>query len=245
MLAAGFLYERLIFYFSVQVSFLNCPVSLARMMQKDEYRHYRIAFVFTIFLMVIVSVFLLIDGKQKASLVINNFNSPLFDSAFRWFTYLGDGIMWVPLALYVLFFKRDFFIAVAAGIILSTFFTQFLKHEVFPNDLRPIALLKEQLHIIKGLEINRANSFPSGHTGTAFTIALLMSFMIHRTFWTFFLPVVAFFVGYSRVYLGQHFATDVLAGMAVGLISSLLSLWVYGAFIKRKERVATESAKNT
>jgi membrane-associated phospholipid phosphatase len=48
-------------------------------------------------------------------------------------------------------------------------------------------------------------------------------------------PIIAFLVGYSRVYLAQHFLTDVLAGMIVGIISTWLSLWIYDRFRKRKK----------
>jgi membrane-associated phospholipid phosphatase len=85
------------------------------------------------------------------------------------------------------------------------------------------------------LHINRSNSFPSGHTSTAFTLALLLAFLSKKNFWVYFFPLIAFFVGYSRVYLAQHFVTDVFAGMLIGIVSSFLSLMVYEWYRKTKQ----------
>jgi membrane-associated phospholipid phosphatase len=175
----------------------------------------------------------MIYGKNESFLIINKFNSPSFDYFFRFYTYLGDGIIWVPLFAYVLLLKKDFLIPVIAALVISTILTQVLKHAVFPESLRPVGILKNQLHTIPNVEVYRFNSFPSGHTSTAFTLALLMAFIVKRDIWVFFFPIIAFFVGYSRVYLAEHFVTDVFAGVFVGIISSSLALIVYEFWRKR------------
>lgn len=205
-----------------------------------EYRHYKNAVLFSLLLATVVVIFIFINGKENSFLVINKHNHPSFDYVFAYLTLLGDGIIWIPFFIYALFFKREFLVAMIASLIICTVLTHFLKRVVFPNDMRPIVTISEErIKIIQGIKIIRAKSFPSGHTSTAFTLALLMAFIIKRNFWVYFFPLVAFFVGYSRVYLAQHFVTDVFAGMLVGIVSSYLSLLVYEKFKRRKKPEST------
>ena len=204
------------------------------MLQSTEYRHFRNAVLFSLLLASLAAVFLFVLGKEGSFLAINRHNDAAFDYVFRSWTYLGDGIIWVPLFLYVILFRRDYLPAVIAGLIICTALTQLLKHVVFPNDFRPIVVLAGKVRTIPGVFINRANSFPSGHTSTAFTLALLLASIVKRNIWVYFFPLIAFFVGYSRVYLAQHFVTDVFAGILVGVVSSWLALMVYERYRLRR-----------
>jgi undecaprenyl-diphosphatase len=71
-------------------------------------------------------------------------------------------------------------------------------------------------------------SFPSGHTADAFAFFMAVS-LIHRK-WFVIVPCFlwASLVGYSRMSLGVHFPSDVLAGALIGILSAILfySLWI-------------------
>ncbi|MEO0071934.1 MAG: phosphatase PAP2 family protein [candidate division WOR-3 bacterium] len=66
------------------------------------------------------------------------------------------------------------------------------------------------------------SSFPSGHTASWFSQAIIYSAKYPRL--TIPLYVFGAFVGLSRIYYGEHYFTDVLAGAAVGSIAGYMTL---------------------
>jgi undecaprenyl-diphosphatase len=76
-------------------------------------------------------------------------------------------------------------------------------------------------------------SFPSGHTSVAFATATSLSLAYPK--WYVIVPSFAYAgtVGYSRMYLGIHYPSDVLAGALVGAGSSLLT-WQLQKLLNKK-----------
>jgi len=69
-------------------------------------------------------------------------------------------------------------------------------------------------------------SFPSGHTTAAFLMACITA--VHFPALTAFLYGWATAIGLSRVMLKVHFVSDIIAGMAIGTILAIFSLWLIG-----------------
>ncbi|HTJ56004.1 MAG TPA: phosphatase PAP2 family protein [Devosiaceae bacterium] len=61
-------------------------------------------------------------------------------------------------------------------------------------------------------------SFPSGHTTTAFSAAMVLGFLAPRWFWVGLVYACA--IGTSRMVLGVHYPTDVLGGMVLGTLGA-------------------------
>jgi membrane-associated phospholipid phosphatase len=70
------------------------------------------------------------------------------------------------------------------------------------------------------------DSFPSGHTSLAFNTAAELTIQYKK--WYIAVPAYlwAGSVGYSRLYLGKHYPTDVLGGAATGIGTAYLSTWL-------------------
>jgi membrane-associated phospholipid phosphatase len=69
-------------------------------------------------------------------------------------------------------------------------------------------------------------AFPSGHTSLAFAAAASLSLQYKKWYVTVPAYLWASSVGYSRIYLGVHYPSDVLAGAAVGIGSAYLTHWL-------------------
>ena len=76
-------------------------------------------------------------------------------------------------------------------------------------------------YFIKGLDFAHNNSFPSGHTATAFAMATVLVLMLADKKWQLPVLLAATLVGFSRIYLGQHFLLDVLVGAPIGVICGI------------------------
>ena len=217
------------------------------MQQERPANNFGIAFILSIIIAIGTGGLILILGKNGSFQLINSNHNPVADNFFKYFTHYGDGLMWAPLGLYCFFYKRKYFIAVVAGVVISTILAQFLKRIVYPDELRPISYLSETfpVHQIAGVEMRRVHSFPSGHTTTAFAMALIMAHIINSKLWSVLLPLLALLAGYSRIYLAQHFPTDILAGMCIGIFSAIISLLIFRKFIRylnKKAASKTETA---
>jgi len=209
-------------------------------LQSKQYNYFRIAAAFSLVLAAIVAIFVIIYGKNASFILIHNYYNTTLDYFFWSCTFLGDGFILIPIVLLCFFFQKDFLIPVIAGIIICLFITHFLKRVVFPDQLRPVGMeqVVENLKLrrVLGLELYKSKSFPSGHTSTAFSMSLLLVCLFQRKIWCFILPFIAFLVGYSRVYLGQHYVTDVLAGILIGILSAFLALKFYKWILRRRAK---------
>ena len=90
------------------------------------------------------------------------------------------------------------------------------------------------------------NSFPSGHTATAFMAAeFLNKEYKHVSPWIGYAGyTVAAVTGYLRVYNNRHYFNDVIAGACIGVMSVKLSYWLYPKIFKKSDCNNTKMAVN-
>lgn len=163
-------------------------------------------------------------GKTAMFLALNNNLGNLADFFFRYWTNLGDGITWLLVALIFFVYGKRQFPLLLLVILVSTLLTQTAKILIFTESLRPTALILEKnlMHTVKGVTLHSNHSFPSGHTTTAFCVYLLACLFIRQKWVVPIGFIMALLVGYSRVYLAQHFPLDVGAGMITAVATLLI-----------------------
>jgi undecaprenyl-diphosphatase len=125
----------------------------------------------------------------------------------------GDGWLWYGMGLVILLFGgSERFLAVgAAGLAVAVGITIFLRIKKATGRKRPNSF---EPHCWATLLPPDQFSFPSGHTITAFAVAVSLS-MFYPSL-AIGLLFCALSVALSRILLGMHFLSDVLAGAAIG-----------------------------
>lgn len=139
-------------------------------------------------------------------------------------THLGDkGIFWIVVALALLAFRKTRRLGVlcAVSMVIGLVITNvILKNWV--ARIRPYELI-QNLELIVGKETDF--SFPSGHTTNSLACAWVL-FRRAPKKWGVAALVLAILISLSRLYVGVHYPTDVLAGAVIGIGSACLSLWL-------------------
>ena len=167
-------------------------------------------------------------GKNEAFLYLNANLGLLADKVFEYSSYLAEGWIWIPyfIVLVGLYKKDTAFILM--NFLISTLLTQFAKNYIFNTAMRPMAsgLDATQIHTVPGVEIHSLNSFPSGHTATAFTLFILTTYLFPNKYALSIGIVYAIVCGYSRIYLAQHFPLDLAGGIFVALLTLPISIFI-------------------
>ncbi len=123
----------------------------------------------------------------------------------------------VLLLLYVLLFRprRDQVMAVTAvAVVLLSDVTSYFLKDLF-HRIRPCHALQE-VRLLEGAICGNAFSFPSNHASNMFAIAAFFAYNYRKLVIPCF--IAAALIGYSRVYLGTHYPTDVMAGVVWGML---------------------------
>ncbi len=161
--------------------------------------------------------------KGNEVLWVNGNHSPFQDWFFSRATLLGEGLVLIPIFIVLLFVRFQYALAFVLVTISNGIIISFFKRVIFSDLKRPITFLDNSLlHFVHGVSVHSSYSFPSGHTATAFAIATALALCIKKKSWTIILLFVALLVGYSRIYLLQHFLIDVTAGALIGAATPVL-----------------------
>ncbi len=182
--------------------------------------------------LLVFAVFLLSYNKAELHLLSNKANSPFFDQFFRFATYLGDGLMIAIVAVALLFVRFRYAIAFLIGSLLTAGIVNLFKKVLLDDMYRPSKYFElyyetTRLHLIEGVNLHSLQSFPSGHTATAFSVFFFLALIMNKKSSKFAMFLLAIIVAYSRVYISQHFLIDITVGSIISVVVVFLTfIWV-------------------
>jgi undecaprenyl-diphosphatase len=136
----------------------------------------------------------------------------------------GDGWLWYAMGLAILLFggPQRFAALIAAAMAAAAGSAIFLLVKRKTRRRRPCHL---KPHCWAKLLPPDQFSFPSGHTITAFAVAISFGLFYPTLFWGLLFCAVS--IGVSRILLGMHFLSDVVVGAAIGIGLAYLAFMIY------------------
>ena len=184
--------------------------------------------------------------KPELHMMLNTHHTSIQDVLLKYYTQLAEWPLYVLALIPLLYKKKMITIYYALCECTGAIFVTILKH-TFRAD-RPIVVFENYpdmiLPLVDGVKLHHSNSFPSGHTSTFFMFAtccvIILAYRYIRDakqhepknrlmFYTSILTLLALAAlgGYSRIYLSQHFLSDVCVGSIVGFVTPFLIFFLF------------------
>ena len=179
-------------------------------------------------------VILALDINSSLFLRINATGGILPDSIWTHITTFGS--RGFALIVFLLFFWKQTHLLRAAllAVLTSALISEGIKNAIALA--RPPAVLEPDAFHLIGTQLV-TNSFPSGHTMTAFAIMGVIAFHFKYNIITLFAILLASLVGLSRIMMGVHWPIDVLVGASLGWVCGWLGMYLLDARIWRDHAV--------
>lgn len=157
--------------------------------------------------------FAVLDGIQ------NTVQCGFLDRMMPAVSFIGGGVIWVIMGLILLFFKRFRFngIRLLTAFTITVLITEFIIKPLFLRE-RPFMMNTEHILIVSE---PFGSSFPSAHSSSSFAAAVQFYGISRKA--GILAVAGALLVAFSRLYLYVHFPTDVLAGIAIGVVFGIIT----------------------
>lgn len=171
-----------------------------------------------------------------------------FDWFFPTITVLGNGGMgFIVLGVILLLFRRSrkagatILIALLLGLLITNLCVKPLVARPRPYADELSVFFTRWQEIGHGLE-NEVDSFPSGHATAAFGAMFALFWCGNKKYsWAAFIP--ALLIGFSRVYIYVHYASDIVGGAVAGLVTGTVAFLLIGLLWKRLTTSENKAAK--
>ena len=192
---------------------------------KDVLQRIKPFFIFYLILLCCCLVIKLVFTKDEIYFAVNSRHNDFLDGIEPYITDLGNGWTIVVLAALLTLYNYRIAFLMVTTFLVTSLAVQIVKF--FFDAPRPKLYFKDELgklYFVKGVDILSHDSFPSGHTLTAFATGVLITYLVKNKSWGILLVFYGVMVGFSRMYLSEHFFEDVIGGSVLGVFLAIF--WI-------------------
>lgn len=153
-----------------------------------------------------------------------NMRTDLMTIIMKAITRLGNGAcLWIVLAIMFLVIGKTRKVGVTSVLALViTFVVVNLGIKNMVARTRPYEVVEGLINLV---DKQKDFSFPSGHAAHAFAVGVVILILMPRKVGVPIF-VIAILMAYSRLYIGVHYPTDVIAGILLGTAIALISIFI-------------------
>lgn len=162
-----------------------------------------------------------------------SFKNPILTFFFKFISFLSSPYTLIILSIvfFIAFPNKKYGLLSLCSLIFITLTNQILKH-LFSRE-RPFDWMMIE---------EKGFSFPSGHAMVSAAFYGILIYLINRTninqkykkIWTITLSILIFLIGLSRIYLGVHYASDIVAGFTISLSYLIIAITIINYYLKKK-----------
>lgn len=189
----------------------------------------------------------ILTPDQNFFLFLNGLHSSWADVFFYW---VSNRFVWIPFYAVLIFFmikkwrKKSIpiFIALTLCIFLTDQSCNLIKRSVQRPRPSHEPVLSEQVHLVAGpdgrLYKGGPYGFPSSHAANSIALALFVIFYLSekRKWLITGMLCWVLLLSYSRIYLGVHYPSDIMAGWLIGACWALIIVWGMEKVLMQKNR---------
>ena len=192
-----------------------------------KYRYVLAGVCFIIFLIIMYSV-LKYDSLSIDTSVYNFISNNIMTNGLHPYvkiiTELGGVTVTVIITLLIVIFSKSYRWFIAGNVVVTTLINQIVKHIVRRPRPSVLRLVEESGY-----------SFPSGHSMVSIALYGIIVYTIYKNVknkyvkWIsiFLLSLLVLLIGFSRIYVGVHYFTDVIGGFTLGLVVLIVYIDIY------------------
>lgn len=152
----------------------------------------------------------------------------LITSIYKVITFFGSTLFIILLCvffliLFIILKKKNYGLIITSVLVISTIF----------NNLIKVIICRERPDVLK-LVVENTFSYPSGHTMASVSMYGILMYLVLKSNMnkklkitlSIILGILPIIIGMSRIYLGAHFATDIIGGFVLSIILLLIETYI-------------------